>query len=173
MNGYPLELIASGNAPLAADLARLEIEEDEIMSGTTIVAFLKKLPPAWGQGGAHPLAGELVIELDGAGKPKQRWTNLFNHGVAGLRGNEILVDDSAGPLCQERYDETRHHHVWLAIRPDGSFRVVSPDPDPPQVECEPCSSPDYFKNSAYVGCCRFKDLETGKIRTLMYQHPTT
>jgi len=51
--------------------------------------------------------------------------------------------------------------------------VVSPEPDPPEEDCEPCTDPAHFGDSAYVGCCRLKDLKTGEIRRFLYQHPTT
>jgi len=161
-HGYPL-LMWKGKKPPSW----YPVLEGPHPCGSTFIGFLKKLASEH-----DPLEGELVVEIDGNGKVKNRWEIPTDTEIVAIRGSEIYTPDSATSMCVPPTDpDYRSYEVWLGIQPNGRFRVAAPQADVPRVELEDCIDTKEFKASAYVRCWRYTDLETGERRHLMYQVP--
>lgn len=100
----------------AADLESVvELVHDSVC-GETLTAFVRELP----EPNREAVGSELVLEVDSTGQVVQRWPIPVDMSVAALRGEEIYVPHAveltgSSPL-----------RVFLAIRPDGAFRVTQP-----------------------------------------------
>jgi hypothetical protein len=119
--------------------------------GEVAVARVTSLPrPEKGQ----TLEPELVLELAQNGAVLQRWSMPVDYTPIGIRGSQILV-------------ELRKSRLWLDLK-DGIARAkdINIKGEPQPVKCE---TPKDFGNSAYAKCWRFRDLATGKPRTLAFQ----
>ena len=150
------------------------VENLDTPCGTEVIVFARSLD-AKGLPGSGLLRGERVLEIDPQGRVLGRWTVPTSQtGVAAVRGTSIMMRSRAGSLCQLPDGEQRVQlDVWLVIKPDGSFRVVEPDPKIAEPERAQCRLPENFKDSAYAGCWRFKDLDSGAVRILVFDAPCT
>jgi hypothetical protein len=117
--------------------------------GEVAEAEVSKLPSP----NYEPLGPDLVVELNRRGKVIRRWPAPVDHNISAVKGDKILV--TAGERA-----------FW--IRPDGSFKkeAVIPQSSVTLAECDLTS---VFGKSAYARCAIYRDLATGKKRTLGYQ----
>ena len=116
-----------------------------------------------------------VLETGDSGRVKTRWVMEYNLGqVAAVRGDEILVPYRAGliPTLDTEQDSS-YYEVWLAIRPDGAFRVVEKVPNVNEPVPVDCANTTEFEGSAYVRCWQYIDIRTKALRLLMFQGPCT
>jgi len=172
-HGVPIRLVPPEDLTrLPPDLSR--IEDFDVPCGTDIIVFSRSLD-ASNLPGSGLLRGERVLEIDSDGHIVLRWiVPTSQGGVAAVRGSSIMVRSWAGSLCRLATGEQRlHHDVWLAIKTDGSFKVVDPDPSTTEPERAECRLPESFAKSAYAGCWRFKDLDSGAVRIMVFDAPCT
>jgi len=172
-HGVPIRLAPPEDPTrLPPDLSR--IEDFDVPCGTDIIVFSRSLD-APNLPGSGLLRGERVMEIDSEGRILRTWiVPTSQGGVAAVRGHSIMVRSWAGPLCRLGTGEQRvDHDIWLAIKPDGSFNVVDPDPSIAAPERAQCRVPEYFTKSAYAGCWRFKDLDSGAVKIIVFDAPCT
>jgi len=150
------------------------LERDEGLCGPYFTVFVKSLgePEVPGEAG---LRGDPVLELNDDGEVVHRWPREYNWlRVSGVRGDEILVSYTAASLCAwGREKRLPHYDMLLAIRPDGSFRLIDPISSIPAVDSLVCDTKEHFGKSVYASCWEYRDLEDGERRVLMFDRPCT
>ena len=119
--------------------------------GTVAVARVKTVPPLRKGERIEP---ERVVELAAGGTVLRRWAIPVDSTPIGVSGNRLLV----------RFGEIK---LWLGL--DGRIATAEDHPAPPVPEQARCGRVVEFGNSAFVQCLRFRDLQSGKYRLLVFQ----
>ena len=137
------------------------IEEHHACAGKRAYARVTRMPVPGTKGALQP---EVVVELSPSGSVISRWSLPVDGIVLGVGGKEIVAPYRADSATDESA---------LFISRDRSLRVGPRPSELPKPTVSECPRLPEFKQSAYLRCFAFVDLESKTIRRLAYQMPCT
>jgi hypothetical protein len=133
-------------------------QKDDHPCGEVLLAFVQAMPSP-----SDPFTqSEEVFEFGPAGEVTQRWWVPVDAVIEGAIGRELIILEELGA--------ERASLVYLAISPEGEFRVV---PANNQVQRTPitCPTSKDLPKSSYLGCWRLTEKASGIERLIAYEGP--
>ena len=137
------------------------IEEHHACSGQRAYARVTRMPAPGSKGTLQP---EVVVEFSPSGGVIGRWSLPVDEIVLGVRGKQIVVPHHSGSANDESA---------LFISLDRSLAVAPRPNEMPKAVTTTCPRIAKFRQSAYLRCFEYVDLESKVIRRLAYQMPCT
>lgn len=138
-----------------------EIEEHHACAGKRAYARVTRMPVPGAKGALQP---EVVVELSPSGSVIGRWSLPVDEIVLGVRGKDIVAPYRGDSATDESA---------LFISRDRSLRVGPRPSELPKPTAGECPRLPEFRQSAYLRCFAFVDLESKAIRRFAYQMPCT
>lgn len=170
--GYPLDfypkLTDKGKCALPADMPR--IESLYCPCGTEIIIFVKNLTN-YGYPSEY-LELDDVYEIDSSGSVLNKWVVPVNRGITAINGRELYLYEVSSTIASQD-NEYRDFPALLAVSDDRTFKLIERRDDLPEPISIDCPPTHLFEGSDYKRCWQFRDMGTGKIRTLIFQGPCT
>ena len=165
--GLPFPLLVK-KKPVSGVESWLEVED---ISGNPMAeVFLKKLMIPGGKGQSLHFDGAYLFTDAKAKKTEHEWNVPYNSFYPkGLEGDELIFERSFHPFCREG-DSVE---ITLAVKPDGSLRVVDWPKAEELGEVKDCPAKKLFKKSDYGICSRITDRKTKKKKILAWEEPMT
>lgn len=120
--------------------------------GTVAVARVTAMPDLE-DGSLEP---ERVVEFSLEGELLRQWAIPVDSYPVGIQGDRLLINFYGSPP------------LWISL--NGSITVEDNEislPPTEQIECD--FSAEAFPNSAYAGCTRFQDINSGESRLLSFE----
>lgn len=103
-------------------------------------------------------------------KPLHSWKVPFNNFYpAGLDGDEIIYHSSLYAFCRE----SDSVEIMIALKPDGSFRVIDWPKDMVLKDLPPgkCQAKKLFTKSNYATCVEIRDKKSQQKKVLVFEQP--
>lgn len=126
--------------------------------GETVLAFVQTIPSP-----SDAVAqSEVVFELGPAGQIIQRWWVPVDAVIKGVSGRELII--------LEEFEAESPSMIYLAIGPEGKFRVVNANDQFNETPI-PCPTSQDLPKSSYLGCWQLTEKSSGIKRQIAYEGP--